>query len=131
MDKNLVLIRGISGSGKSTLAEMLANAHPVISADDFFIDGYGNYNWSGEKLGRAHRWCLNETRFNMIEEEEKIFVANTFTTEKELKPYYDLAKIYDYKVFSIVVENRHNGVNVHDVPDETVEKQRNRFKIKL
>jgi hypothetical protein len=40
-------------------------------------------------------------------------------------------KKYDYKVFAIVVENRHGGVNVHSVPEEVLESMRNRFSIKL
>ena len=35
------------------------------------------------------------------------------------------------KVFSIIVENRHGGENVHNVPQETLEKMKNRFEIKL
>jgi hypothetical protein len=34
-------------------------------------------------------------------------------------------------VFSIVVENRHNGVNEHNVPEETLKKMVDRFDIKL
>jgi hypothetical protein len=58
-------------------------------------------------------------------------VSNTFTQEWEMKPYFDLAKKYGYKVFTVIVENRHGGKNVHNVPDEALEKMRNRFEIKL
>ena len=60
-----------------------------------------------------------------------IKVANTSTTMKEMQPYYDLAEKYGYMVFSIVVENRHNGVNEHNVPEETLKKMVERFDIKL
>lgn len=60
-------------------------------------------------------------------EREKIVVSNTFTTERELKPYYELAEKYDYNVVSLIVENRHGGKNTHNVPDETIEKMRNRL----
>lgn len=60
-----------------------------------------------------------------------IVVSNTFTTEKELAPYYELAYTYNYKVVCVVVENRHKGVNVHSVPDQTLLKMKNRFSIKL
>jgi hypothetical protein len=46
-------------------------------------------------------------------------------------PYYDLAKKHGYRVFSVIVENRHEGVNSHDVPEETLQKMRSRFDIKL
>ena len=63
--------------------------------------------------------------------EPKIVVANTSTTVKELKPYYDLAEKYDYAVFSVIIENRHDGVNEHNVPEETLVNMRKRFDIKL
>jgi hypothetical protein len=60
-----------------------------------------------------------------------IVVSNTFTQEWEMEPYYELAKEYGYKVFSIIVENRHGGVNIHGAPEEKVEQMRERFIIKL
>jgi len=34
-------------------------------------------------------------------------------------------------VFSLIVENRHGGVNEHDVPDDVIEKMEKRFEVKL
>jgi hypothetical protein len=48
-----------------------------------------------------------------------------------MQPYYDLAEKYGYRVYSLIVENRHGGVNEHGVPQETLEKMKNRFEIKL
>jgi predicted kinase len=48
-----------------------------------------------------------------------------------MRPYFDLAKNYGYKVFSIVVENRHGGTNQHEVPEEVLTKMRERFEITL
>ena len=67
----------------------------------------------------------------MSDGEEKIVVSNTFTQEWEMKPYFEWAEDFGYKVFSIIVENRHGGENVHNVPQETLEKMKNRFEIKL
>jgi hypothetical protein len=61
----------------------------------------------------------------------KVVVSNTFTQEWEMQPYYDLAKEHGYRVYSIIVENRHGGVNSHGVPQETLERMKNRFEIKL
>ena len=60
-----------------------------------------------------------------------IIVANTNTTVKEMKPYYDMAADFGYKIFSIIIENRHGGVNEHNVPEETLKKMVERFDIKL
>jgi hypothetical protein len=42
-----------------------------------------------------------------------------------------LAKDYGYTVFSLIVENRHGGRNIHGVPDDKLEIMKNRFEIKL
>jgi hypothetical protein len=34
-------------------------------------------------------------------------------------------------VFTIIVENRHGGVNQHGVPSDKLEQMRNRFEVKL
>lgn len=61
----------------------------------------------------------------------QIVVSNTFTQEWEMKAYYDMAKEHDYQVFSIIVENRHEGKNIHGVPDDKLEIMRDRFELKL
>jgi hypothetical protein len=58
-------------------------------------------------------------------------VSNTFTQEWEMDPYYKLAEQYGYRVYSLVVENRHMGVNQHGVPTDKLEQMKNRFEIKL
>jgi len=130
--KMLILVRGIPGAGKTEFAEAMAygNEFPVLSADNFFMQD-GKYNFDKTRLGSAHLWCQNNTVIHMINGVQKIFVANTFTTEKEMQPYFDMAAKYDYMVFSIVVENRHGNINVHNVPNETIEAMKNRFNIKL
>jgi hypothetical protein len=42
-----------------------------------------------------------------------------------------MAKKYGYKVFSIVIENRHGGSSEHGVPEDKLEQMKNRFEIKL
>jgi hypothetical protein len=60
-----------------------------------------------------------------------IVVSNTFTQEWEMDAYYELAKQYGYRVFSLIVENRHEGVNEHGVPEDKLELMKNRFEVKL
>ena len=45
--------------------------------------------------------------------------------------YYDWAKKFEYRVFSLIVENRHGGINQHNVPQDSIDKMRDRFAIKL
>jgi predicted kinase len=130
MDKKLFLLRGLPGSGKSSLAKSLGGDH--FEADMYFVRGLGNvYQFDASKLKNAHEWCRMITECSMIDSKEKIVVSNTFTQEWEMKPYYELAEKYGYVVFSLVVENRHGGINEHGVPDETLEKMENRFQLKL
>lgn len=129
MEKKLYLIRGICGSGKSTFAKSLGISH--VEADMYFVDSEtGEYKFDATKLKDAHEFCRKKTELWMNKLLD-IAVSNTFTQEWEMEPYYDLAKKYGYKVFSIIVENRHNGINEHNVPEETINKMKARFNIKL
>ena len=129
MEKILTICRGIPGSGKSTFAKTLGGQH--YEADMFFIDEEGNYKFDVTKIKEAHQWCQSIVKTDMILEYPKIVVSNTSTQEWEIEPYFKLAKEYGYTVFSIVVENRHGGVNQHGVPEDKLEQMRNRFNIKL
>jgi len=51
--------------------------------------------------------------------------------DSEKSPYFDLAKTYGYQVFSLIVENRHGGLNQHGVPEDKVQIMKDRFEIKL
>jgi len=130
MTKYLFILRGIPGSGKSTVAKEIASEMNICTADDFHMKN-GEYNWQPENVGRAHAWCQKKAETFMGLELSPIVVANTSTTMKEMQPYYDLAEKHGYQVFSLIVENRHSGVNIHDVPEETLEKMKNRFEIQL
>ena len=133
MEKTLYIVRGIPGSGKSTFAKSLGGAH--FEADMFFMKD-GEYKFDMFKLKEAHKWCQDSVNTAMILNttagiNQTIVVSNTFTQEWEMKPYFDIAEVYGYKVFSIIVENRHGGVNEHNVPEEVLSLMKNRFEIKL
>jgi predicted kinase len=133
----LTLLRGLPGSGKSTFANFIWNDYAICEADKFFYDKEGNYNFDASKLRQAHEWCRQEVETRMVENSitpqyyPEIVVSNTFTQEWEMEPYFKLAEQYGYRVFTIIIENRHDGKNVHGVPDEKLEQMRNRFQIKL
>ncbi len=138
MNGTLTLVRGVPGSGKSTFANFIWNDYAICEADKFFYDKDGNYNFDAAKLKLAHVWCFNQVRDKMEENKAsqglyypEIVVSNTFTQEWEMEKYYELAEQYGYRVFSIIVENRHGGVNQHGVPAEKLEQMKNRFQIKL
>ena len=135
--KVLTLVRGLPGSGKSTFANTITNEFSVCEADKFFYDKEGNYNFDATKLREAHEWCRNAVETRMKDNQAnpqfypEIVVSNTFTQKWEMEAYYKLAEQYGYKVFSIIVENRHDGVNQHGVPADKLEQMKNRFEVKL
>lgn len=91
----------------------------------------GKYNFDASKLGNAHKWCRTSVEKEMVKGTPIIAVSNTFTQEWEMKEYREMANAHGYTVFSIIVENRHGGKNVHNVPDDVLDKMENRFSIKL
>lgn len=131
--KNLYIVRGLPGSGKSTFAKTLGGTH--FETDNFFMVD-GKYKFDVTKLKEAHEWCQNSVNTAMIlnittDLNNTIVVSNTFTQEWEMKPYFDMAETYGYRVFSLIVENRHGGVNQHGVPQDKLEIMKNRFETKL
>ena len=103
-----------------------------VEADMFFLNHEGEYKFDASKLKEAHEWCRKEAESYMKPHGfDRVIVSNTFTQEWEMDAYYNLARKYGYRVHSIIVENRHEGVNEHGVPADKLEQMKNRFEIKL
>ena len=135
--KELFLLRGLPGSGKSTLAKSLVEHDFLIcEADQYFMQD-GEYKFDATKLRDAHEYCrkMVETymKDSLINDQfyRQIVVSNTFTQDWEMRFYEIIAKKYGYRVHHVILENRHNGVNEHGVPDDKLEIMRNRFQISL
>lgn len=128
----LILVRGIPGSGKSTLAERLVAVHRHVyhysvvhyEADMYFMDEQGNYNFDVYKLYHAHEWCQDKTR-ESLEHGDTVIVSNTFTTKKELKPYFDMAR--EFGIVPVVYLAQNQFQNVHNVPADKLQAMRDRF----
>ena len=134
--KNLYLLRGLPGSGKSTLADQIGDTH--FEADMYFINEDGEYIFNGADIKKAHQWCQSQVELAMIQnrityglDSSDIIVSNTFTQEWEMEPYYKLAESYGYRVFSLIVENRHGGENIHGAPADKIQAMKDRFEVKL
>ena len=132
----LILLRGLPGSGKSTLAKTILQLRStdepeVLSADDFFEDKEGDYNFDPTKLKEAHNYCQFRCSERMRQQKARIVVANTFTQEWEMDEYFKMAERYNYRVHTVIVENRHGNENVHGVPEDKVQQMKSRFQIKL
>lgn len=123
----LTLIRGVSGSGKSTLAvallDMMENSQ-AFEADMYFYDEWGNYVFDQNKLHHAHEWCQRMTR-KCLEDGIDAIVSNTFTRLSEMKPYFRMAK--DLGVTFNVITCHGKFKNVHNVPEVTLDRQKERM----
>jgi predicted kinase len=128
--KQLILLRGLPGSGKSTVAKLFDKALH-FEADMYFLDADGNYHFDASKIKNAHNWCRHSVMDAMKEEHPIVVVSNTFTQEWEMEVYYLLAEELGYRVTSMIVENRHDGKNIHGCPDDKIEQMKTRFEISL
>ena len=136
--KTIIIIRGLSGSGKSTFADVICgddDTKIAVSADDFFVDEQGNYNFNPEQIAEAHDWCKDQVRAYLLEGFETICVANTFTKRWEVEPYLQIASENNCNVH--VVSLFDAGMNdaqlaarcVHNVPINSIRSQRKRWEM--
>lgn len=109
---------------------MFLTPQSLCCADDFYMVN-GKYVYDTAKAVEAHEWCQLKCQLMMAAEYEKIIVANTNTTEAEMLPYIELAKKFRYKIFYLIIENRHEGKSSHNVPEDVMELMKNRFEVKL
>ena len=134
-DLNLILLRGVSGAGKSTVAGLFIDA-TIISTDDFFMKD-GKYQFDANSLVENHMKCTVKAEQAMnaassvADAKHTLVVHNTFTKQWEMTPYLILAEKYGYTVHTIIVENRHESKSIHDVPQASVDAQRDRFEVVL
>lgn len=114
----LTIVRGLPGSGKTTFAKTLGCAH--FEADMYHIKD-GLYEWKASNLRYAHQWCQDMV-WDCSNHKIDCVVSNTFTTLKEMRPYLDM-KFDTIKVYHCTGDYG----NIHDVPDDIIEKMRNRW----
>ena len=123
----LYAIRGLPGSGKTSFAKSL-NLN-FYEADQYF-EKFNNSKFDHKLLKKAHQHCYDLVKKELLNGNSAI-VSNTMTSKEELKEYENLAKKLNVKFVSLILENRHEGISIHNVPEETIEKMKKRFDIKL
>jgi hypothetical protein len=89
------------------------------------------YEFDPLKIKEAHQNCQFRCSERMRQQKSKIVVANTFTQDWEMEKYFEMAERYNYRVSTVIVENRHGNENIHNVSKEKIELMKKRFQIKL
>lgn len=99
-------MRGISGSGKSTWVTKHYPDAVVVSADDFFRQPDGSYQFDAARLQEAHEECMRSFLEVIMARKPLVIVDNTNVTAAEISPYVLPAKAlgYDVEVLTLAVQ---------------------------
>ena len=123
----LYALRGLPGSGKTSFAKSLDLN--CFEADQYF-EKFNNNKYNFKLLKKAHQYCYQSVK-QELENGRSVIVSNTMTSEEEVLEYHSLTKELNVKFISVILENRHNGKSIHNVPISSIEKMKKRFDIKL
>ena len=128
----IYLVRGIPGAGKSTFAQKLRKAirdkcyftSSIFETDNFFVDATnGTYRFDSGLLEVAHNWNVGEVYKNCRDFCcAPCIVANSFTTEKEIHPYRNIA--IDLKRRCIIIDIYCEHDSVHNVPKNVINRMK-------
>jgi len=125
----LLVCRGMPGSGKTTLARCLCDE--TYSNDDYFATCEGKYAWDSKKMPHAANQCYNRVKMALENGVKRVAVANVFAEDGDVQEYIDLGRRYNYRVHVICCENRHGGESVHGIEEKSIERMREKFRVKL
>lgn len=92
--KIMVILRGPPGSGKSYLGREIINKtvngdypNHIFSADDYFLNERGQYNYVPDRIKNAHEFNQNRVRKKCEDGWSPIIVDNTHIKIWEMFPY--------------------------------------------
>lgn len=126
----LFIVRGLPGAGKTAMAKAIADES--YENDQYMtVDSDGKYKFDANEARYAAAQCYASVKNAFERGVSKVAVSNTFVDDKSVERYLELAAVYGYRVHTVVVENRHGGLNVHGVDEDKIEAMRKRFKVRL
>ena len=95
---NVIVLRGISGAGKSTWAAKHYPDAVIASADSYFLQEDGSYDYDPKQIDAAHEACYQTFVQALINREPLIVVDNSNVTVWEISPYVMPARSFGYEV---------------------------------
>ena len=133
----IIIIRGIPGSGKSYFAKRVeeklgSNILDIVSADHYWYDSDGNYNFDGSKLWLAHKKCQDKFLKSLQKQTPFIIVDNTNIQLQNFHFYLKHAQQHNQTVMLCHVQynispNHCAIVNQHNVPIASIVKMNNNY----
>jgi hypothetical protein len=76
------------------------------------------------KLSEAHEWCREMTATS-LQQGYNVVVSNTFTTQRELNPYFEIAM--ELGITPQVISVHGSFGSIHNVPAEAMDRMRRRW----
>lgn len=121
-------MRGVPGSGKSTYIKThfpQAQDYNICSADNFFLNEEGVYEFKPELLHEAHRSCYEDFFFS-LQDMDFVIVDNTNIRLAEITPYTMMLSLFDEWDLRIIRLNTPPDIaasrNIHGVPESKVKR---------
>lgn len=127
-----LITMAIPGAGKTTFVEerYKESFYYHCSADKFFINLDGVYEFNPSLLGKAHGQCLKDFIAGCSSATAPVVCDNTNTTIAEVAPYIAVAQAYEMNIKVVhfdcppeIAAKR----NQHGVPEEHVKRMHNRL----
>lgn len=134
--KHVFILRGVPGSGKSHVARQAQEESPgldilVVSADDYFVDAQGRYNFEPDKLPEAHANCYRRYLDALTNDTHDIVIVDNQNTERwEFSPYILAAQVHHvpFELWHVKCPTELAAWrNVHGVPEFRVKERAARF----
>lgn len=135
-----VLMRGLPGSGKSFIAYQLVEEtvktaeNHIVSADQYFTNKMGRYNFDSSKLSEAHEFTQRQFTQLACQGVSPLIVDNTNMCYWEMYYYLQVAVQYKYHVEIMepatpwmlrpdILKQK----NTHAVPEATIKNMRAKY----
>ena len=126
MQKTVIINRGIPASGKSTFAKIISNtlqkvgiSSEIHSTDNFFMVE-DKFVFNPNKLQEYHLKNQNNF-FNSLKEKCDVVICDNTNIEPwEIKPYFNMAKEFDYKVLLLNFSLRDINEHIKDSKNKNI-----------